>query len=362
MPNVFAIPVFFICFRESLETSIIVAVLLAFLKQTLGPEHDAVVRKKLVRQVWVGVGAGILICLIICAGVIGTFYTAGRNSFESAEYIWEGVFGILASIIITIMGAALLRVSKLQDKWRLKISKALESKDSSPIPVRGRLKRWAEKYAMFILPFITVLREGIEAVLFIAGVGLGLPATSFPLAVICGLAAGSLVGFVIYKGGNRTSLQIFLIISTCFLYLVAAGLFSKGVWNLEQNAWVKLAGEGAAEAGAGPGSYDIRKAVWHVNCCSPGDGGDGGWGIFNSLFGWQNTGTYGSVISYNLYWLAVIVGFLILGYKERTGHYPLQKSKVNDETHSDTNSAEEVLAGKKDERGVSSAAVREVPE
>jgi hypothetical protein len=28
---------------------------------------------------------------------------------------------------------------------------------------------------------------------------------------------------------------------------------------------VKLAGEGAAEAGAGPGSYDIRKSVWHVN-------------------------------------------------------------------------------------------------
>lgn len=156
--------------------------LLAFLKQTLGPEHDAVVRKKLVRQVcrpldhvnseftdvikvWFGVGAGILICLIICAGVIGTFYTAGRNSFESAEHIWEGVFGILASIIITIMGAALLRISKLQDKWKVKIARALESKDASPIPVRGRVKKWAEKYAMFILPFITVLREGIEAVL-----------------------------------------------------------------------------------------------------------------------------------------------------------------------------------------------------
>jgi high-affinity iron transporter len=77
-----------------------------------------------------------------------------------------------------------------------------------------------------------------------------------------------LVGFLIYKGGNKTSLQIFLVISTCFLYLVAAGLFSKGVWNLEQNAWVKLAGEGAAEAGAGPGSYDIRKSVWHVNVSS----------------------------------------------------------------------------------------------
>jgi high-affinity iron transporter len=100
---------------------------------------------------------------------------------------------------------------------------------------------------------------------FIAGVGVGLPATSFPLAVITGLGAGVLVGYLIYRGGNTTSLQLFLVLSTCFLYLVAAGLFSKGVWSLEQNAWVKLAGEGAAEAGAGPGSYDIRKSVWHVN-------------------------------------------------------------------------------------------------
>jgi high-affinity iron transporter len=62
------------------------------------------------------------------------------------------------------MGAALLRVSKLQDKWRLKISKVLEAKDSK-LPVSGKMKAWGEKYAMFILPFVTVLREGIEAVL-----------------------------------------------------------------------------------------------------------------------------------------------------------------------------------------------------
>jgi len=184
MPNVFNVPgenttrfpqvgntlftkcfqVFFICFRECLETSIIVSVLLAFLKQTLGPEHDAAVHKRLVRQIWYGVGAGIFICLIICAGVIGTFYTAGHNAFEAAENIWEGVFAIVASVIITIMGAALLRVSKLQDKWRVKIAKVLEQKDSK-LPIKGRLKKWSEKYAMFILPFITVLREGIEAVL-----------------------------------------------------------------------------------------------------------------------------------------------------------------------------------------------------
>ena len=156
--------VFFICFRECLETSIIVSVLLAFLKQTIGPEHDAAIYKQLVRQVWCGVLAGVIICLIIGAGIIATFYTAGRNSFDAAEHIWEGVFALLASIIITLMGAALLRVSKLQDKWRLKIAMALEKNDSK-LPAKGKLKRWTEKYAMFILPFVTVLREGVEAVL-----------------------------------------------------------------------------------------------------------------------------------------------------------------------------------------------------
>ena len=35
------------------------------------------------------------------------------------------------------------------------------------------------------------------------------------------------------RGGNFASIQIFLIASTCFLYLVAAGLFSRGVWDFE---------------------------------------------------------------------------------------------------------------------------------
>jgi high-affinity iron transporter len=62
------------------------------------------------------------------------------------------------------MGAALLRVSKLQDKWRVKIAKVLEQKDSIGFG-KGKMKQWCEKYAMFLLPFVTVLREGIEAVL-----------------------------------------------------------------------------------------------------------------------------------------------------------------------------------------------------
>ena len=35
------------------------------------------------------------------------------------------------------------------------------------------------------------------------------------------------------RGGSLASIQIFLIVSTCFLYLVAAGLFSKSVWYFQ---------------------------------------------------------------------------------------------------------------------------------
>lgn len=43
--------VFFICFRECLETSIIVSVLLSFLKQTLSAEGERNAYKGLVKQV-----------------------------------------------------------------------------------------------------------------------------------------------------------------------------------------------------------------------------------------------------------------------------------------------------------------------
>ena len=54
--------------------------------------------------------------------------------------------------------------------------------------------------------------------------------------------------------------------------------------------------------------------------------GGGGWGIFNSLFGWTNSATYGSVLSYNLYWLSVIIAFAAMTYKEKKGHWPFRKS------------------------------------
>ncbi|KAJ4410253.1 high-affinity iron permease [Gnomoniopsis sp. IMI 355080] len=326
-PQVFAVPVFLIVFRETLETVIIVSVLLAWLKQTLGSEKEEKIYKRLRRQVWFGTGLGLLICLIVAAAVIGTFYTVGVDHWSQSELYYEGAFAIVASVIITVVGAALLRISKMQAKWRLKLASSL---DGPMIKTGGRfawLARFTEKYAMFVLPFITVLREGIEAIIFVAGVSFTAPATAFPLPAIVGLAAGSLAGYLLYKSGSSSSMQIFLVVSTCLLYLVAAGLFSRGVGYLEQQQWNNIIGGDAAELGNGPGTYDIDRAVWHVNCCSPDLNGGGGWGIFQAILGWNNTATYGSVISYSVYWIVVIAGFIVMRYKEVKGHWPFMKAK-----------------------------------
>jgi high-affinity iron transporter len=150
-------------------------------------------------QVWFGTLAGLIICLIIGGGIIGAFYGLSHDSWSKIEYYWEGSFAVVASLIITLMGAALLRVAKMQEKWRVKIAQAMEAKVSTSGSKQGALKRWAEKYAMFILPFITVLREGIEAIVFLAGVSFSSPATSIPLPVVVGLLAGIVVGYIIYK-------------------------------------------------------------------------------------------------------------------------------------------------------------------
>jgi len=200
--DVFSVPVFLVVFRESLETVIVVSVLLAFLKQTLdGPNGDRKIYKKLVRQVWLGTGLGVLLCLVVGGGLIGAFYTIGVNNWEISENNYEGAFCLIASVIITIVGAALLRVGKMQEKWRVKLAAALEA----PFAATKSEGKWAavtrffEKYAMFALPFITVLREGIEAIVFVAGVSFQAQAKSVPLPVVVGLWVGVIIGYLLYK-------------------------------------------------------------------------------------------------------------------------------------------------------------------
>lgn len=65
-----------------------------------------------------------------------------------------------------------------------------------------------------------------------------------------------------------------------------------------------------------------------TKCCSPTSTSDGGWGVFNAILGWQNSATYGSVISYNVYWIFVMAGFIVMRFKETKGHWPFMKAKA----------------------------------
>lgn len=326
MPKVFAPQIFFIVFRECLEAVIVISVLLSFLKQTLGqPDQDPKIYKRLVKQVWFGSMLGILICLIIGGAFIGVFYGLGRNIWAKSEDLWEGIFYLIASIIITAMGLALLRINKTQEKWRVKIAQALVE-HTKKHTVGSYLSSWSKRYVMFILPLITTLREGVEAVVFVGGVSLGQPATAFPIPVITGILGGLVIGLVIYRGGNVLSIQIFLIIATSVLYLIAAGMFSKSIWSLQYHVFATKVGGDVAEAGNGPGSYDIRETIWHVNCCNPET--ENGWDVFNTVLGWQNSATYGSVISYIMYWGFIVLCVFCLLYEEKTGSLPLKKQIV----------------------------------
>jgi high-affinity iron transporter len=143
-----------------------------------------------------------VLCLIIAAALIAVFYTAGANKWDTTELRFEGAFALVASLIISVVGAALLRIGKMQDKWRAKLATIMDKRGGAVREGESKgsaFKRWMERYAMFALPFVTVLREGIEAVVFIAGVTFTAPATAVPLAVVVGLLAGVAVGFALYK-------------------------------------------------------------------------------------------------------------------------------------------------------------------
>ena len=215
---------FFIIFRETLESSLIVGILLGFLKTTLAIQAP-LEHKRLVRQVWFGTALGFLFCLIIGAGIIGAFYSLRKqNLWSKSEDLYEGIFSLIAAIVIAIMGAVILRINKVQEEWRKKLANLDNQKG---------FIGYSKRYAMFLLPFITILREGVEAVIFVGGVGLNEPASAFPIPVICGLLAGGSIGFIVYRGGITSKVKWFLIASTALLYLVAAGLLSKAAWSFD---------------------------------------------------------------------------------------------------------------------------------
>ena|SRR6266850_4244216 len=88
--------------------------------------------------------------------------------------------------------------------------------------------------------------------------------------------------------------------------------------------------------GDGPGTFNVRGNVWHLDCCNAkNERGGNGWLIFGAITGWTNSATrkpffpvsllcysscqfhaVGTVLSYVFYWLAVIVALVVLKWRE----------------------------------------------
>ncbi|SJL09917.1 related to high-affinity iron transporter FtrA [Armillaria ostoyae] len=339
--NLFSVPIFFIVFRETLEAAIIISVLLGLAEQIVQDERrplvaaeanseetrsennsdNVVKRRRLIRklriQIFLGAGIGLGIAFAIGAAFIAVWFTKASDLWQKAEKLWEGgswcsyySFSELISIA-RYLSAHRVPNDIPKAKWRIKLQKAFDGSNEQGGGASG-------KWAFFILPLITVLREGMEAVVFVGGVSLGQQATSIPIAAIVGLVCGLICGFLIYQFASRSTLTIFLIVMTNFILLIGAGLFSRAVGSFEDNAFNHLLGTSVDDAGgSGPGSYRVQGNVWHLDCCNPNDYQKGeGWLVFNAIFGWSNNGSLGTVLSYVFYWIAVIVSLVYLKWKE----------------------------------------------
>ncbi|CAG8656499.1 24508_t:CDS:2 [Cetraspora pellucida] len=286
MVYLFDIPAFFIILRETLEVSIVLAVLLGVIDSLFPDDKDNALRKQFKKQLWIGTFLGLIVSLILGSVFIAVFYTAAKNLWEESEPAWEGSFALIATIVITIMSLGMIRFQQWRKKWETK----LQGKTELYLERHNKGNKWA----LILLPFTVICREALEAIVFIAGVGYNKDPSGLPIPIITGLITGFFIGWLIYRGSHTVSLKIFFIATTTLLLFIAAGLFSRAVYEFHEIS----------------GAQKI--VVWELNCCDPEAENEHFWSIMGSIFSWRNVATVDSTVSYFAYWLVIIIVSVII--------------------------------------------------
>jgi high-affinity iron transporter len=285
MVYLFDVPAYFILLRETLEVTIILAVLLGFIDK-LVPEKDVAMRRSLKRQIWIGTGAGLAISLLIGIIFIIVFYTVAKNLWEENEAAWEGSFALIASVVITFMALSMARVQQWRKKWERKLEEATES--------YLRKHQTGNKWALILLPFTVICREAVETFVFIGGIGFDRPATDLPIPAILGLLTGFVFGWILYKGSHKISINVFFAVTSTFLLFIAAGLFSLSIHELQEAT----------------GAEEVE--LWYASCCD--EKTNEFWAIMKTIFGWRAEATVGTTAGYFSYWACVLIAILIIYY------------------------------------------------
>lgn len=199
--------------REGLEAALVVVILVAFLVKT-----D---RRWALRHVWTGVA--VAVGLSVALGALLTFGTR-QLSFETQELIGGGA-SILAVAFVTAMVFWMRTAART-------ISGELKGKLDQALSVGG--------WAVALVGFLGVGREGLETALFFyasvqtAGSSTVQPLIGFVLGI--GVAIG--LGILIYRGAVRINLSKFFRYTGIALIVVAAGILSYGIHDLQEAAFL----------------------------------------------------------------------------------------------------------------------------
>jgi len=270
MPNILSIgSSFLITLREGLEASLILAILLTYLKKT-DRWADA-------RYVWSGTAAACGSCLV--AGIVIFVVLDGLNG--KVEYAVEGFIALFAMAVLTHMIFWMRSHARtLGKELRDKVNESVGS-------------------ALAVIAFVAVAREGLETVLFLLSAETESASGSHVVVGgIIGLAVSIVIGFVVYRSGNRLNLRTFFNVTAVLLLLFAAGLAGKAVHELRELV-------GWEDGWLVSSAWSLESGVW-----ASGTFHD----FMRSLFAWHNNPENIRVIAYFAYLLPAVALYVRSGF------------------------------------------------
>src|SRR5713226_9350524 len=193
-----------ITLRAGVEAALIVGITLAYLAK--------IGRGELRRLVYTALIAA-------CTASIVVAVALAYSGFN--QDIFEGWVMLLAALLTVSMIIFMMRTARY-----------LRGRIESRV---GELAGAGSRLGLFAFIFLMVLREGVEAVLILAGVSLNSAELATFIGTLAGVLLAVLFGVMFVKGSVRINLQKFFRVTTVILFFVAAQLVITGLHELSEN-------------------------------------------------------------------------------------------------------------------------------